>query len=342
MILFGFALIPLVLRPRWKAMGIAAFCLVALYEIAGLGGGGSHAFSLLYATLFELTPDDIQSAPDVAPYLLPLRDETIHAGENSQTDLVELAKQINLQVLKYVTEKRGATEKNKALIASVEKGLCVEILKRRPVDVILMPLRKFQLASDGWASGADFGQHALLEKQRSAVNRLGDELKVIGPGLTGWVTNPSEMQRFITQHYDPAVMDWFGRYEQWWNGRSIALRLPDRPATQPRWAHDFISDIPNAEEVIPGVPFYFLAAFAGMAAAMLMPGRLRLVQAAWLLAMLATWYIATMVGVTNARFRFAYEPVCYMYAVAAVVWAGGGIAMLARRGRKQEAQCTAS
>jgi hypothetical protein len=43
--------------------------------------------------------------------------------------------------------------------------------------------------------------------------------------------------------------------------------------------------------------------------------------------------------VTNARFRFAYDPVCYIYAVAAVVWAIGGICWLVR---KKEAPCTAS
>jgi hypothetical protein len=343
MILFGFALVAIVLRGQWKPMLIAAICLAGLYEIAGLGGGGSHAFSLLYATLFELTPDDIHSAPDIAPYLLPLRDQTIQAGADSQTDLVELAKQINVQVLKYVEEKRGANEKKtKALIASVEKDLCVEILRRRPMDVVMMPFVKFQLASDGWASGADFGRHALLEKQPSALLRLGGEMPVMGPGLTGQPQDPLSMQRFITLHYHPKGMAWFGNYEQWWNGASIALRLPDRPATHPRWAHDFISDIPDAENVIPGVPFYFLAAFAGMLAAMFIPDRLRLVQAAWLLAMLLTWYAATMVGVTNARFRFAYEPVCYVYGVAAIVWTIGGVIMLARRGRKPEVPCIAS
>jgi hypothetical protein len=210
------------------------------------------------------------------------------------------------------------------------------------VDVVMMPFVKFQLASDGWASGADFGPHVLLDKQRSALLRLGGEMPVMGRGLTGQPQDPSSMQRFIAQHYRPEAMAWFGQYEQWWSGASIALRLPDRPAAQPRWAHDFISDIPNAENVIPGVPLYFLAAFAGMIAAIFIPGRLRLVQAAWLLAMLATWYVATMVGVTNARFRFAYDPVCYIYAVAAMVWAIGGVVMLARRGRKQEAACTAS
>jgi len=342
MILFGFALIPIVLLPRWKAMIVAAVCLAGLYEIAGLGGGGSHAFSLLYATLFELTPNDIHSAPDIAPYLLPLRDQTIQEGADTPTDLVELAKLINLQVLKYVKEKRGAGEKTKGLIASVEKDLCVEILKRRPVDVVMMPFVKFQLASDGWASGADFGPHVLLEKQDSAVVRMGGEMQVMGRGLTGAPLDQAGMQRFIVQHYHPEAMAWFGQYEAWWNGVSIGLRLPDRPAPRPRWAHDFISDIPNPEQVIPGVPVYFLAAFAGMLAAMLIPGRLRLVQAAWLLAMLMTWYIATMVGVTNARFRFAYEPVCYMYDVAAVVWGVGGVVWLARRGRKREASCTAS
>jgi hypothetical protein len=342
MILFGFGLILLVLRTRWKSLLVAAVSLVALYGIAGLGGGGSHAFSLLYATLFELTPNDIRSAPDIAPYLLPLRDETIQAGENSPTDLVELAKLINVQVLKYVKEKLGAGEKTKAPIAAVEKGLCLEILKRRPLDVIMMPLVKFHLACDGWPSGADFGRHALLEKQGSAVARMGDEMNVIGVGLTGVPTDQAGMQQFVIQHYHPEAMAWFGRYEQWWNGMSIALRLPDRPAAQPRWAHDFISDIPNPEQVIPGVPFYFLAAFAGMLAAMFIPGRLRLVQTVWLLAMLLTWYAATMVGVTNARFRFAYEAVCYMYGVAAIVWAIGGVALLAGRSRKREAPCIAS
>jgi hypothetical protein len=66
---------------------------------------------------------------------------------------------------------------------------------------------------------------------------------------------------------------------------------------------------------------------------MLIPGPLRLVQTAWIGAMLFTWYAATMVGVTNARFRFAYDPVCYAYAVAALVWAIGGICRVVGRSR---------
>jgi hypothetical protein len=337
MLLFGFALIGLVLWSRWKAMLAAVICLVGLYEVASLGGGGSHAFSLLYATLFEFTPDDIRSEPDTAPYLLPLRDQTIRDAVNTPTDLVKLAKDISDALERYLREKRGNPKKVKEAIATIERHLSVEILERRPLDVMVTPLVKFQLASDGWASGADFGPHALLEKQPQAIRRLGGEVNVLGVGLTGRKLDQAGMQAFVPAHYDPAGMAWFTRYEEAWSSWSIAARLPDRPAAQPRWAHDFISVIPNPENVIPGIPVYFLLAWTGMVAAMCMPGPLRLVQTAWILAMLCTWYAATMVGVTNARFRFAYDPVCYLYAVAAIVWAVGGICRLARRRKHEEA-----
>jgi hypothetical protein len=319
-------------------------CLIAVYEVAGLGGGGSHAFSLLYATLFEFTPNDIRSEPDLAPYLLPLRDQTMHEAADTPTDLVQLAKDINDQVEKYLHDKHLAGKRVKEQISAIERRLCIEILERRPLDVILRPFVKFQLASDGWASGADFGRHELLEKQAKAIDRLHDEVNVLGIGMTGWQLDQAGMQQFVRDHYNPNAMRWFTYYERGWSAASIAVRMPDRPASQPRWAHDFISVIPNAENVIPGIPAYFLVAFAGMLAAMLMPGPLRLVQAAWILAMLFTWYVATMVGVTNARFRFAYDPVCYIYAVAAIVWAVAGICRLARGSRKPkpEAPCIAS
>jgi len=344
LILFGLALVPIVLWPRWKPMLAGVLCLIVVYEVADLGGGGSHAFSLLYATLFEFTPNDIRSEPDIAPYLLPLRDQTIREAAGTPTDMVLLAKEISDQVEKYLHEKRGAGKRVREQISDIERRLCFEIIERRPLDVIMRPFVKFQLASDGWASGADFGLHEILEKQARAVDRLHDEANVLGVGMTGRQLNQAGMQQFIRDHYHPDAMRWFTYYERAWSAASIAVRLPDRPAPEPRWAHDFISDIPNAGSVIPGIPAYFLVAFAGMLAAILIRGPLRLVQAAWILAMLFTWYVATMVGVTNARFRFAYDPVCYIYDVAAIVWAVAGICRLARGSRKPKpgAPCIAS
>lgn len=345
MIVFGLALAPLVLWPKWRAIALAAVCLAGLYELAGLGGGGSHAFSLLYATLFELTPNDIHSEPQVMPYLLPLRDQTIREAVDTPTDLVQLAKDINSRVETYLREKQGAGKKVKEQISAIERHLCVEILERRPLDVLMTPFVKFRMACDGWASGADFGQHELMEKQPAAINRLHDEVNVLGKGLTGAQMDNAGLQTFARTHYDVAGMRWFSAYERAWSAASIALRLPDEPAAEPRWAHDFISVIPRAWTIIPGVPVYFLLAFAGMGAALFIPGPLRWVQAAFILAMLLTWYAATMVGVTNARFRFAYEPFCYAYAVAAVVWSVGAVCKLAARARASKAEgpvCTAS
>jgi hypothetical protein len=361
MLLFGFALVPVVLWPHWKPMLAGACCLAAVYWVASLGGGGSHAFSLLYATLFKLTPDDIRSEPETAPYLIPLRDQAIREGADTPTDLVDLAKKINDQVEKYLHEKRGAGKKVKEQISAIERSLSVEILKRRPLEVLLTPLVKFQAACDGWASGADFGEHALHEKQLQAIQRLGGMVDVLGVGMTGTKLDQAGMQQFALAHYDPDRMRWFSDYERAWNFWSIAARLPDRPAAEPRWAHDFITVNPgptelepgtgrlirHPEKVIPGIPVYFLAAFAGMLAAMFIPGPCRRVQAAFIAAMLFTWYSATMVGVTNPRFRFAYEPFCYAYGIAAVVWAIGGICRLAHRGRAgrpnpEAPVCTAS
>jgi len=350
MVLFGIALVPIVLWRRWRAMLVGVVCLVGLYELAGLGGGGSHAFSLLYATLFKFTPDHIQSEPDVAPYLLPLRDATIKESGDTPTDLVALAKKINAQVEKFLHEKRGAGKMVRVQIALIERHLSVEILKNRPLDVIMMPFVKFQAACDGWPSGADFGEHALREKQFAAISRLHDEVNVLGVGMTGTKMDQAGMQQFARDNYHPDGMHWFTEYEKAWNIWSIAVRLPDRRASEPRWAHDFITmnqglpevipgtgqTVWHPEWVIPGIPAYFLAAFAGMLAAMLIPHPLRLVQTAWIPAMLFTWYAATMVGVTNPRFRFAYEPFCYIYAVAAVVWAIGGICRMTGVGRTRE------
>ena len=217
----------------------------------------------------------------------------------------------------------------------------MEILEREPLTVLLMPLVKFQLASDGWASGSRFDAHVLYEKQKQAAGRLGDEITVLGKGLTGRPLDQAGMAAFVQANYYPERTAWFDAYQAAWSQAGIALRLPDRPSAQPRWAHDLISNIPNPEKVIPGVPIYFLAAFAGMLAACFLPGPFRWVQVAWLLAMGATWYAATMVGVTNPRFRFAYEPFCYLYAVAALAWAVAGIRHLAARAHSTSV-CTAS
>jgi hypothetical protein len=250
-------------------------------------------------------------------------------------------------VQQYVLDHGGNPNKIKAPIIEIDRKLSIEILKRRPLDVILTPFAKFRDATDGWPSGEDFGPRPLLERQPLGIRRFGDSVKVLSKGLTGTEFDQQGMMDFIPTHYHPEQMAWFTHYEEAWSRASIAVRLPDRPAAKPRWAHDFISMIPKPDTVTPGVPIYFFIAWAGMLAAMFIRTPLRWTQTLWIGAVLITWYGATMVGVTNARFRFAYEPVCYIYIVAAIVWAGWGISRLARGSRKAksnhpgEPACTA-
>jgi hypothetical protein len=46
---------------------------------------------------------------------------------------------------------------------------------------------------------------------------------------------------------------------------------------------------------------------------MLAPHPSRRMHIAWVPVILAVWYAATFVGVTNARYRFVYDPFCFLY-----------------------------
>jgi hypothetical protein len=77
--------------------------------------------------------------------------------------------------------------------------------------------------------------------------------------------------------------------------------------------HDFAGGVPGGLEVMPGVPWFYPLAVLGMLVDMVWPGPVRRVHLAWAPVMMAVWYAATFVGVTNARYRFAYEPFCFVY-----------------------------
>jgi hypothetical protein len=61
------------------------------------------------------------------------------------------------------------------------------------------------------------------------------------------------------------------------------------------------------------MPFYYLIGFLGMLVVFLRPGRLRAFHFAWVATVLGGLYVCSMIGVTNARFRFVYEPFILLY-----------------------------
>ena len=76
MIFFGFGLllVPAMLWGKWRALLIYTGIILATALVALHLGGGSHAASLLYASLADKTPDHPKSEPGIEPYIIPLRD----------------------------------------------------------------------------------------------------------------------------------------------------------------------------------------------------------------------------------------------------------------------------
>jgi hypothetical protein len=90
-------------------------------------------------------------------------------------------------------------------------------------------------------------------------------------------------------------------------------RLPDHGTLEERWVHDFYGGVPDWIHKVPGMPLYYIIGFLGMILAWVRPGGLRGFHFAWVATVLGGIYVCSMVGVTNGRFRFVYEPFFLLY-----------------------------
>ena len=137
--------------------------------------------------------------------------------------------------------------------------------------------------------------------------------EVLSKGFTGKKRSPEEMRAWVRSTYHPDRIGWFDHYQMIWNERAIYFRLPDKPLARERWVHDFYGGVPNWKYTLPGIPFVYMIALAGMLVSVSRPARLGFFHLAWVVTMLAGLYVVSLVGVTNARFRFVYEPFVLLY-----------------------------
>src|SRR5260221_8690804 len=179
--------------------------------------------------------------------------------------------------------------------AKIVRNLCLEALKAHPVEALTLPLTKFALATDAWSAYA-FDTESLGVEQQRAVPLKPWVPPVVGMGIAGREMSDDEVRRWVAGHYDPQRGAWVGKYEDAWNNVRIAFRLPDRHLTQRRWVHDFYGGVPHPYDTFPGMPIYFILAFAGMLAAIARPQRLGMGHLAWVLTMLGGLYVVSMVA----------------------------------------------
>jgi hypothetical protein len=277
---------------------------------ASLLGGDREGAYLTYATLLKLAPDRSKSEPDIDPLLIPLRDATRASYPDYPAELVGLDKEVVQLIKTYAAQQKK--RKKPADKRRIVKHLCVEAIAASPVEAMWLPWTKFRLAIDARCSYA-FDAESLWRRQEVAATRKPWMTSVLSKGLTGKKRSADEMRAWVRSHYDPNRIAWFERYQEAWNDALIYFRLSDKPLTRERWVHDFYGGVPNRKYILPGIPCIYIIAFAGMLVAVWRPARFGWLHAAWVVTMLGGLYVVSLVGVTNARFRFVYEPFVLLY-----------------------------
>ncbi len=312
--LFAILLVVLLFWKQWKltAMGFAA--VVLTYVVAFHFSGNRDGSSLVYASLIRFAPPDSRATPDIMPLIRPLQEAERQSSPDYPADMVRISKDINMLVGGYVAERFQGRRQRGDEEARIVQNLCLETLKAEPYQTLITPLVKFHLAIDAWSAYC-FDKRALWELQRDAFTMKDWMTLVLGRGLTGQALAMDQVDGWLRSHDDPNRVHWFTNYQGGWNDVVTALRLPDKPMSSVRWVHDFYGGVPGKDwhHNLPGVPFFYIAAFLGMIVSIIRPSPLRPLHFAWVATMLGGLYLASMVGVTNGRFRFVYEPFFVIY-----------------------------
>jgi len=311
---FGLALASLVLWGQWRTL---AKCAAAMFAVALAGAlivRQSTAPQLLYASLIQLAPDHSRLVPGIEPYINPLRDKVRQTFTGDPLQLVKVSKEIRDDIDPYLWSHVRDKHMYYAVLNRTLRDLCLDAILAHPASAMAIPLEKFRLAVDS-SSAYQFSPEALQKAQFEAYTADKDKglYAFLSQGLTGIQLDQPGVQSFIAAHYQADRVAWLTQLQATWNDTIIAWRTPDHPLNHPRWVHDFAGGVPGGLRVMPGFPFYYAFALLGMLTAMLRPRWTRRIHIAWAPVMLLVWYAATLVGVTNARYRFAYEPYLFIY-----------------------------
>ena len=311
---FGIALAVFILWRQWRRMGGAIAAMLAVMLAGAMVVRQSTAPQLLYASVIQLAPDHARLVPGIDPYILPLRDKVRAESSGDPLQLVKVSKEIRDAIDPYLWAHSPNNHVYYKVLNRTLRNLCLDALLAHPAEALGIPLEKFRLAVDS-GSAYRFTEAALQRSQVEACEAGKDKAlySALEKGLTGEALDAAGLRQFIGAHYLADRVAWLGRLQAAWNAALIWCRTADKPARHPRWVHDFAGGVPGGLQVMPGLPWFYPAALLGMLVAMLCPSSVRKVHLAWAPVMTAVWYAATFVGVTNARYRFAYEPFCFIY-----------------------------
>jgi hypothetical protein len=311
-LLFAVLLVLLTHGRQWRRSAIGLAIVLLSFVAAFHVSGDRDVSGLVYASLIRFAPTQSRTAPDLMPSLGLIRERARRRSIEYPANLVRLSKDINSAVDDYVEERVPEKRDRGAVAGHIVRNLCLETLLAEPVKTLLTPWTKFHMAIDAWSSYC-FDRRSLWENQKDAFTMKEWMTEVLGRGLTGQPLTLEGVSDWIHTHYRASWVQWFTDYQETWNQWLIFLRLPDRPMGEERWVHDFYGGVPHAEDTMPGVPFFYIVSFLGMVLSFVRPSELRGFHFAWVATVLGGLYVCSMVGVTNGRFRFVYEPFFFLY-----------------------------
>lgn len=308
--LFAGLLVVIAFWKQWRRIAIAMGILMLAFAGVTLLAGKREGLYLTYASLIKLAPDHSKLEPGIDRLLIPIRDTARQRYPHYPAELVALDKEVVQMVKAYareLKEQRKPSDKGRIL-----RHLCLEAIAAHPLEALTLPWVKFRLAIDARSSYA-FDEDTLWRRQEVAMTRKPWMTAVLSKGLTGQQLSPDNVRAWIRSRYNPDRIGWFDHYQDQWNNALIRFRMPDKPMEQERWVHDFYGGVPDPKYTKPGIPYVYIIAFVGMLAAVWRRSQLGWFHAAWVTTMLIGLYLVSLVGVTNARFRFVYEPFVLLY-----------------------------
>jgi hypothetical protein len=311
---FGFLLAVLMLWGQWRKLAMCAGAMFAVAVAGALIVRQSTAPQLLYASLIQLAPDHSRLVPGIEPYILTLRDKVRNDSGGDPLQLVKVSKEIRDNIDPWLWSHTTNRKQYYPLLNRTLRNLCLDAIFAHPAQAMLIPFDKFRIASDSW-SAYQWNPDALQKSQFEAYTAGKDQAMYLwlSRGLTGATLDQPGIRAFITTHYPPSRVDWMNSLQGGWNNAIIWWRGADKPAAHLRWVHDFAGGVPGGLAMMPGFPWYYAVEIVAMLCALVWPHPLRRFHIAWVPVMLGVWYAATFVGVTNARYRFAYEPFLFIY-----------------------------
>jgi len=263
----------------------------------------TQAGLLLYATVLPLTPDTSTVAPGIEPFVASLRTEALAQDPALRSRLTPVEKAANDSVRTYLKSLKKRNDD--ASVNALAQRLAVEAMRHKPQLLLPIAANKFLMTCRRDAAGhyddtsGGYTPAWIYGLQTEAWGRR-EFLAPLVKGLTGQdLHGDAQIDAFIHAHYVPLSPDWFRLIQVAWSRATLGWQL----ASQRVGPRD-----------IPGWPAFWLLAAAGMLASLIPRDSLWRFHLPWIAAFLGVWLAVMLTGVVNARYRFAFEPFCMLYA----------------------------